>query len=194
MVKWYTHPHLAPTAVYSSHHQQLPPRCGELNSLLQYGNHHHHHHHHQKAFRNKSHTSHGQRPGLKRNKTKTKIRVDRYFAARSARGLVPKCIIIVIIIKLLSNVHKNGYAKNKQIYITCRSCAGSTHHSSRPASQATRQADRQPRPPLPPPLLCIPQNCGARSTSCTRNAHTYERIKYELWRTQHVMHTQCAHL
>ena len=26
--------------------------------------HHHHHHHHQKAFRNKSHTSHGQRPGL----------------------------------------------------------------------------------------------------------------------------------
>ena len=29
-------------------------------------------HHHQKAFRNKSHTSHGQRPGLKRNKSKVK--------------------------------------------------------------------------------------------------------------------------
>ena len=29
-------------------------------------------HHHQKAFRNKSHTSHGQRPGLKRNKSKGK--------------------------------------------------------------------------------------------------------------------------
>ena len=29
---------------------------------------HHHHHHHQKVFRNKSHTSHGHRPGLKRNK------------------------------------------------------------------------------------------------------------------------------
>ena len=28
-----------------------------------------HHHHHQKAFRNKSHTSHGHRPGLKRNKS-----------------------------------------------------------------------------------------------------------------------------
>ena len=34
--------------------------------------HHHHHHHHQKAFRNKSHTSHGHRPGLKRNKSKGK--------------------------------------------------------------------------------------------------------------------------
>ena len=33
---------------------------------------HHHHHHHQKAFRNKSHTSHGHRPGLKRNKSKGK--------------------------------------------------------------------------------------------------------------------------
>ena len=32
-----------------------------------------HHHHHQKAFRNKSHTSHGHRPGLKRNKSKGKI-------------------------------------------------------------------------------------------------------------------------
>ena len=32
----------------------------------------HHHHHHQKAFRNKSHTSHGHRPGLKRNKSKGK--------------------------------------------------------------------------------------------------------------------------
>ena len=31
-----------------------------------------HHHHHQKAFRNKSHTSHGHRPGLKRNKSKGK--------------------------------------------------------------------------------------------------------------------------
>ena len=30
------------------------------------------HHHHQKAFRNKSHTSHGHRPGLKRNKSKGK--------------------------------------------------------------------------------------------------------------------------
>ena len=29
-------------------------------------------HHHQKAFRNKSHTSHGHRPGLKRNKSKGK--------------------------------------------------------------------------------------------------------------------------
>ena len=34
---------------------------------------HHHHHHYQKAFRNKSHTSHGQRPGLKRNNSKGKI-------------------------------------------------------------------------------------------------------------------------
>ena len=33
----------------------------------------HHHHHHQKALRNKSQTSHGQRPGLKRNKSKEKI-------------------------------------------------------------------------------------------------------------------------
>ena len=33
---------------------------------------HHHHHHHQKVFRNKSHTSHGHRPGLKRNKNKGK--------------------------------------------------------------------------------------------------------------------------
>ena len=32
----------------------------------------HHHHHHQKALRNKSQTSHGQRPGLKRNKKKQK--------------------------------------------------------------------------------------------------------------------------
>ena len=31
-----------------------------------------HHHHHQKAFRNKSHTSHGHRLGLKRNKSKGK--------------------------------------------------------------------------------------------------------------------------
>ena len=30
------------------------------------------HHHHQKAFMNKSHTSHGHRPGLKRNKSKGK--------------------------------------------------------------------------------------------------------------------------
>ena len=30
------------------------------------------HHHHQKAFRNKSHTSHGHRPGLKRKKSKGK--------------------------------------------------------------------------------------------------------------------------
>ena len=37
-----------------------------------------HHHHHQKAFRNKSHTSHGQRPGLKRNKSKGKILTINY--------------------------------------------------------------------------------------------------------------------
>ena len=30
------------------------------------------HHHHHKTFRNKSHTSHGQRPGLERNKSKVK--------------------------------------------------------------------------------------------------------------------------
>ena len=30
-----------------------------------YSHHHHHHHHHQKALRNKSHTSHGHRPGLR---------------------------------------------------------------------------------------------------------------------------------
>ena len=38
----------------------------------------HHHHHHQKAFRNKSYTSHGHRPGLKRNKSKGKILTINY--------------------------------------------------------------------------------------------------------------------
>ena len=39
----------------------------------------HHHHHHQKAFRNKSHTSHGHRPGLKRNKSKGIILTINYY-------------------------------------------------------------------------------------------------------------------
>ena len=34
------------------------------------------HHHHQKAFMNKSHTSNGQRPGLKRNKSKATLKVN----------------------------------------------------------------------------------------------------------------------
>ena len=37
------------------------------------------HHHHQKAFRNKSHTSHGHRPGLKRNKNKGKRLTMNYY-------------------------------------------------------------------------------------------------------------------
>ena len=37
------------------------------------------HHHHQKAFRNKSHTSHGHRPGLKRNKSKGKRLTINYY-------------------------------------------------------------------------------------------------------------------
>ena len=45
---------------------------GSLTITFYIYHHHHHHHHHQKAFRNKSHTSHGHRPGLKRNKSKGK--------------------------------------------------------------------------------------------------------------------------
>ena len=42
-----------------------------------------HHHHHQKAFRNKSHTSHGHRPGLKRNKSKGKRLTINYDLIRA---------------------------------------------------------------------------------------------------------------
>ena len=47
-----------------------PSPCGCESSYY-----HHHHHHHQKAFRNKSHTSHGHRPGLKRNKSKERLTI-----------------------------------------------------------------------------------------------------------------------
>ena len=47
------------------------------NSLDPYGT--HHHHHHQKAFRNKSHTSHGHGPGLKRNQSEGKRLTINYY-------------------------------------------------------------------------------------------------------------------
>ena len=50
----------------------VPSSSSSRRRFQSYTWHMDHHHHHQKAFRNKSHTSHGHRPGLKRNKSKGK--------------------------------------------------------------------------------------------------------------------------
>ena len=55
------------------HHSLKPSQSSQLPTSNLIGK-EKNHHHHQKVFRNKSHTSHGQRTGLlKRNKSKGKI-------------------------------------------------------------------------------------------------------------------------